>query len=142
MAHYPFHLQITGTGRGLGRGYALKFAELGCKVACVDVDDKINQETVNLVNKKYPGSATLYHCNVAFPQEIRALRKAVEEDLGPVYIVLHNAAVITSRKITDFDDVYINGVIAINLTSHFYVSKSRLQFCIQFLLYVNNAFRY
>jgi NAD(P)-dependent dehydrogenase (short-subunit alcohol dehydrogenase family) len=113
---------VTGSARGLGSGFAEKFAKLGCKVACVDLDEELNKETVTAINEKYPESAKAYTCNVALSQEIADLKTAIAKDFGDVNIIVHNAALIAGAKMTEFEDIYVHGVITVNLTSHFLVS--------------------
>ncbi|KAL6961657.1 hypothetical protein U1Q18_050875 [Sarracenia purpurea var. burkii] len=115
---------ITGSGRGLGRGFAMKFAQLGCRVACADINDAINQQTVLEINEKYgPGKAIGYSCNIGMPKEIAELRNRILQDLGPVDVLVHNAGLIASTpSITDFEDLYLHGIITVNLSSHFLVS--------------------
>lgn len=100
----------------------MKFAKLGCKVACVDVDEDINKETVQMINEKYPGKAKSYNCNIGMTNEIRALKKDINKDFGPVDILVHNAGIIAGAPITQLEDVYVHGIITINLSSHFFVS--------------------
>lgn len=99
-----------------------KFADLGCKVACVDIDEEINRETVEIVNGKHANCAKAYTCDVSFSENVKNLRKAIEEDFGPVNMVIHNAGLIAGGPLIDFDDLYLLGIINVNLTSHFYVS--------------------
>lgn len=96
--------------------------ELGCKVACVDIDEKLNQETVKELNERYPACVKAYTCNVAISSQIRTVKQAVNKDFGHVDILIHNAAIVASTSITDFEDIYVHGVISVNLISHFYVS--------------------
>lgn len=115
--------QITGSGRGIGQGLAREFAKLGCKVACVDVDEDLNQETVNDLNQNYPNSAKGYKCNIMNSEEVKTLKKAVINDFREVNILINNAGLITGASFTNFDDKFLNGVIGVNLTSHFIVSS-------------------
>ncbi len=106
----------------MGQGFAEKFADLGCKVACVDIDEAINTETVNLINEKYPGRAKSYTCNVIFADEIKAVKEAVKKDFGDVDILVHNAGLVAGAPITEVEDIYLHAMIGVNLTSHFLVS--------------------
>lgn len=114
--------QVTGSGRGLGQGFVEKFAELGCKVACVDIDEELNTKTVTALNKKYPNCAKSYKCNIALSEDIKKLKEAVNQDFGNVNILINNAALIFGTPITEFEDSVLNTVLSVNLTSHFLVS--------------------
>lgn len=55
LSSYP---QITGTGHGMGRELAIKFAALGANPVLVDINEKGNAETAlmvtDLTGKKAP----------------------------------------------------------------------------------------
>lgn len=40
---------MTGAGHGIGREIAIKYAELGATVVCLDINEKGNEETVKLI---------------------------------------------------------------------------------------------
>ncbi|XP_065210688.1 short-chain dehydrogenase/reductase family 16C member 6-like [Planococcus citri] len=120
---------ITGSARGLGQGFAWKFAQLGCKLACVDMNETANQQTVLAINKKYgAGTAVAYTCNVALSDEITLLRQRVYRDFGhQVHLLVLNAGLVASTpSITDFDDIYLHGVVTVNLSSNFFMIRAFL----------------
>ncbi|XP_022176951.1 short-chain dehydrogenase/reductase family 16C member 6-like isoform X2 [Myzus persicae] len=120
-------VMITGSGRGLGRELALMFAHLGAKVACVDVDQASNEETVRLIESKQPGAlAKAYTVNVAVSSETAALAVKVELDLGPVDVLINNAAVIVGHTFLGAQDHTISTIININLLGHFWMIRSFL----------------
>ena len=43
---------ITGAGHGIGKEMALQYSALGATVVCWDINEKLNQETVNLLKSK------------------------------------------------------------------------------------------
>lgn len=43
---------ITGTGHGIGKEMAQQYSALGATVVCWDINEKLNQETVNLLKSK------------------------------------------------------------------------------------------
>ncbi|XP_065206970.1 short-chain dehydrogenase/reductase family 16C member 6-like [Planococcus citri] len=113
---------ITGSGRGLGRNLALKFAELNCNVACVDLDETNNADTVRLIKKKYPSvKAIAYKCNVALVDDIKNLSKNVSNDLGEVDIIINNAGLVSGANIvrSKLDTKYLDVMLDVNLKSHF-----------------------
>lgn len=117
---------VTGSGRGLGQGFVEKFAELGCKVACVDIDEELNTKTVMAINKKYPNCAKSYKCNVATSEDIKKLREAVNRDFGYVNILINNAGLLFSAPIMEFEDQFLNAVLSVNLASHFLLIREFL----------------
>lgn len=124
FSRYSHYLQVTGGAQGLGRELCFKFAELGCSIACVDINDKASSETVETIKNTFPGvSAFSYHCDVRSKDDIHKLHEAVKKDLRQVDILVHNAGEVTSQYMTTFEDKYLDHMIDLNLKSHFWVSK-------------------
>lgn len=116
--------QITGTGRGLGRELAVQFAGLGAKVACVDVDPINNEETARIIERHSPGSKVkAYTVNVAASAETEALAVRVEQDLGPVDMLINNASVISAHSFLGTTNHAITAIVNINLLGQFWVSR-------------------
>lgn len=55
---FLYDLQITGTGHGIGKELALRYASLGATVVCWDLNQQGNEETINEI--KEMGSSTAY----------------------------------------------------------------------------------
>jgi NAD(P)-dependent dehydrogenase (short-subunit alcohol dehydrogenase family) len=104
----------------------LKFALLGAKVACVDADQNSNEETVKLITTKIQGSTVkAYTVNVAATAEVTALAVKVEQDLGPVDILINNATVMVAHTFLGEQDHTIASTLNINLLGSFWVSRRR-----------------
>lgn len=102
----------------------MKFANLGCKVACADVDEVNNLETVRLIKQKYPDAvASAYRCNVGLVDDIKFLSKTVATDMGEVEILVNNAGLVSGAKMPDIQKSYLDIVVDVNLKSHFLVSN-------------------
>jgi NAD(P)-dependent dehydrogenase (short-subunit alcohol dehydrogenase family) len=101
----------------------MKFADLGCRVACVDIDDELNKETIKLINDKHPDKAKCYKCNVAKMQDIKDLKEAVVRDFGEVNILINNAGIVNASPLLEITESDANLFVSINLTSHVLVSQ-------------------
>ncbi len=80
---------ITGAGSGIGQATALRFARGGASVVAVDIDPSTAQATARSCG---PG-AVAYACDVADSDAVAALASRVEDDLGPVDVLVNNAGV-------------------------------------------------
>lgn len=63
---------ITGTGNGIGRVLALKFAQLGAKVICVDIDQANNLKTCSEIRAD-GGESYAFQCDLSKKEEIYKL---------------------------------------------------------------------
>src|SRR5262249_12359074 len=81
---------VTGAGSGIGRGLALKFAELGLRVVVVGRTERSVQETVSLL----PGRGHLARrVDVSDPDQTDALAADLSSNVGPVRVLCNNAGV-------------------------------------------------
>ena len=80
---------ITGAGSGIGRATALRCADEGARVVCVD----INVESARQTADQCGGGAVAYECDVSDKGAVEALADLVEEEQGPVDVLVNNAGV-------------------------------------------------
>jgi NAD(P)-dependent dehydrogenase (short-subunit alcohol dehydrogenase family) len=78
---------VTGGGRGIGRGIALRLAKAGMAVAVSARSADQLDETISLAEGKMIAIAA----DVADPPSVRAMVKEVEARLGPVDLLINNA---------------------------------------------------
>src|SRR4051794_41629326 len=84
---------VTGGGRGIGKAIALGLAEDGADIAVnYRKDEDAALETVAEI-EKLGRRAAAYAAAVGDYEAVEAMVGAVEEDLGPVGILVNNAGV-------------------------------------------------
>ena len=81
---------ITGGGRGIGRATAFALAREGIKVAIGDLDLEVAQATAAEVGN----GAIALPLNVTDPDSFSSFVEAVEEQLGPLDILINNAGIM------------------------------------------------
>lgn len=72
---------ITGSGSGIGRATAIKFAEEGASVAVTDFNVEGGEETVQLIAEA-GGRAIFIGANVAEPEDVKALVEKTVDAYG------------------------------------------------------------
>jgi NAD(P)-dependent dehydrogenase (short-subunit alcohol dehydrogenase family) len=82
---------VTGGGTGLGRAIAVEFARLGAAVGIVSRDEEHRRRGAAAVEAA-GGRAAHAQADVRRPEEIAAAFDAVESALGPVRVLVNNAA--------------------------------------------------
>jgi 3-oxoacyl-[acyl-carrier protein] reductase len=82
---------VTGAARGLGRAFALGLAQAGMDIAITDRrEDELN-ETLQLLQSS--GRKTLaVAADVSDPNQVSGLVNSVEQRLGPINLLVNNAA--------------------------------------------------
>lgn len=85
---------VTGAaGGGLGRADAVALASAGAKVAVLDVASC--DETVELI-KNMGGTAKGYLCDISKTELAVETVKKIDQDLGPVTILVNNASILST----------------------------------------------
>lgn len=85
---------VTGGGRGLGRAFAQAFAAAGAKVAITARTESQLDETIALIQEA-GGTAIAFTADVTDRPTMEQVMTEVERQLGPVDILVNNAAVLT-----------------------------------------------
>lgn len=83
---------VTGAARGLGRAFALGLGQAGMSVAITDRREDELKETLQLLQGS-GGKSVAIAADVSDAQEVTALVKSVEQKLGPIDLLVNNAAV-------------------------------------------------
>jgi len=116
---------VTGGGRGIGRAIALAFAREGAHVA-VTARTPAEIEAVAAEARALGRKAVAIPCDVTDRAQVDAAGRAAAEALGPVQILVNNAGIAVSAKLTDTDDALWERHITVNLTGAFYMSRAVL----------------
>ncbi len=82
---------VTGGGTGLGKSIATEFARLGAAVAILSRNEEHRAAGVAAVEAA-GGTAWATHCDIRDDSSIGAAFDSVEEHLGPIDVLINNAA--------------------------------------------------
>ena len=102
---------ITGASRGLGAALAESFASAGAKVVLV----ARSADVIHALASRLAGVA--YAVDLSDQSQVDGLIKRIEEDGGPVDVLVNNAAMETNRLIDEMDEANIVSSISLNLTT-------------------------
>jgi NAD(P)-dependent dehydrogenase (short-subunit alcohol dehydrogenase family) len=84
---------VTGSSRGIGRAIAERLAEHGARVVISSRKAPACEEAANEINAKYgEGRAIAISANIASKEELQRLADETVRQLGPVDILVCNAA--------------------------------------------------
>jgi NAD(P)-dependent dehydrogenase (short-subunit alcohol dehydrogenase family) len=127
--HYPSLKNkvvfISGGATGIGAALVEAFCCQGARVAFIDV---LTEEANQLVCRigELAGATTphFFHCDVTRTQDLQNVLKIVGEQLGPVGVLLNNAASDTRHDFRTIDEDYWNSRINVNLRHAFFAVQA------------------
>ena len=110
---------ITGSGQGIGKVAALKFASEGAIVYVAEANEKTGEETAREIRKK-GGRGIFVRTDVSRLADVRRLARTVEKEQGRLHVIYNNASIYlpsADGKITEIAEKTWDRVLAVNLKS-------------------------
>src|SRR2546425_661048 len=114
---------VSGAGRGIGRSIALALAQAGADVA-VAARTASDLETLVAQIQAMGRQALATLCDVTDAEQVQRMAKTLTDSLGGVDILVNNAGNAASHKFLNHPDELWQRMLAINLTSVYFVSKA------------------
>lgn len=107
---------VTGGSRGIGLSIARELAEAGARLALVARDgERAAQAAAELPGEGHGGFA----CDVADSEAVKATLGRIEEELGPVGILVNNAGITRDNILMRLQDEDWDQVLDVNLKGAF-----------------------
>lgn len=118
---------VTGAGRGLGKGIALKLAEDKAIVVVADMDE---QSAISVVDeiKATGGEALAVEVNIADPESVKNMFTKTIETYGSYYAIVNNAGINRDGMLHKMSYENWNLVISVNLTGTFYCTQEATKY--------------
>ncbi len=116
---------VTGGSKGIGRGIAKAFLKEG---ATVIICGRNARDLIRAHGelRKY-GSISYIKADISRMNQVKLLKRNIEENLGKLDILVNNASILGVRKpIMDYDEDVWEKTIEINLNAQFFVTKALL----------------
>lgn len=116
---------VTGAGRGIGRALAHAFAGAGAKVALLGKTKK-NLVEVQKELKDSGAPTVVLAADVSDEGAVSRAVAALEQQLGPVDVLVNNAGIFASAPVEKMDSVVFDRVLSVNLRGPFLMSRAVL----------------
>ncbi|WP_062105874.1 SDR family NAD(P)-dependent oxidoreductase [Bacillus niameyensis] len=113
---------ITGSGSGIGRATALRFASEGAHVIVNDINQEHGEETVQLI-KENGGSASFILADVTNPQDVQALTDNVIGEFKKIDILFNNAGISNVGRLDEVEPDVWDKVMSVNVKGVYLLSK-------------------
>jgi NAD(P)-dependent dehydrogenase (short-subunit alcohol dehydrogenase family) len=115
---------ITGASARIGAGIARRFSEAGAAVAIHYRSGKDDADALVAEISERGGTAIALHAELTDSAACDHLFADVSSQLGPIDVLVNNAARQTHADITEMDDEEWRGMLAANLDSAFFLTRA------------------
>jgi NAD(P)-dependent dehydrogenase (short-subunit alcohol dehydrogenase family) len=116
---------VTGGGSGIGAGIATLLAEAGAKVAILDMSADAAKTIAEQINAG-GGTAIGVEANITDESAVEQALASVREQLGPVSVLVNNAATWTIKKFADTTAEETQRVVDVTLIGTVNVMRAAL----------------
>jgi meso-butanediol dehydrogenase/(S,S)-butanediol dehydrogenase/diacetyl reductase len=108
---------VTGAGSGIGRASAIRFAEEGALVTCVDVNGGAAEETASAIGERAVGVGA----DVSDAAAVASYTDDTVERWGQLDVVFNNAGIAGARPLLDVTEDDWDRMLNVNLRAVFFV---------------------
>ena len=115
---------VTGGSRGIGKAICLAFANEGARVAVNYVSGKDHADSVvSEIEKKFSSKSMAIKADMAKESEVISMIIQVENELGPIDVLVNNAAYCPGGPISSYSVEEWDKTFGINVTGMFVASR-------------------
>ncbi len=117
---------ITGAGRGLGKAFALRYAEEGARLLLPDIGLERSEQTAAEIRAR-GGEAVAMRADISIVEDTQAIAAEVKRIYGGVDILLNNAAIYYGLQMKNWDGFIKedwDSIFAVNVTGTYMVCKA------------------
>jgi dihydroanticapsin dehydrogenase len=107
---------VTGAGSGIGKASAIRFAEEGARVTCVDIDGDSNAATVAEIGD----AAFAAQADIADAEQVKAYTDDTVRRWGKLDVVFNNAGVNIPGVFHEVPDEVIDRTLGVNVKGTMY----------------------
>ncbi|ANY77247.1 3-oxoacyl-ACP reductase [Microvirga ossetica] len=116
---------VTGGGSGIGEAIVRRFADQGCKVAFIDIATEPSVKLAGELSERGL-SVRFEHADLTDISALQSAVARVRESLGPVEILINNAAHDERHPTPDVTSEYWDDRFAVNLKHQFFAAQAVL----------------
>ena len=110
---------VTGAQQGIGRAVALRFAQEGADVALNYLDDRPAAEAIAAQIEAFGQRCAMIRADVSKSADIRQMVATVENDLGPIDVLVNNAGIFPRAPFLELAEDEWDAVLTTNLKGSF-----------------------
>jgi NAD(P)-dependent dehydrogenase (short-subunit alcohol dehydrogenase family) len=115
---------ITGGGTGIGESVVEEFCGQGSKVAFLDIADAPSKALVKKIAAAGAEAPMFIRCDLRDIAKLQAAIRKVVKALGPITVLVNNAARDDRHKVEEVTEEYWDERFAVNLKHQFFAAQA------------------
>jgi NAD(P)-dependent dehydrogenase (short-subunit alcohol dehydrogenase family) len=121
---------ITGSGSGIGKSTALRFAKEGAVVVVNDLNEENGKQTVQEINNQ-GGEAIFVQADVTDPEMVQQMVAAVIQTYGRIDVLFNNAGISNVGALHEVEPDAWDKIMSVNVKGVYLPSKYTLPFMME-----------
>lgn len=114
---------VSGASRGIGQATALVFSGAGAKVVVNYRADQPGARETCVEIENRGGQAIPWQADLSNPAELETMVTGIETSVGPIYVLVNNAAAFNNDPFLDLELEEFDRLWATNVRGLFYLSQ-------------------
>ena len=114
---------VSGGGSSIGAAIVERFAQQGARVAFVDIAETESRELERRLADS-PTPPRFYKCDLTNVAAVRDLFPRIRSQLGPIDVLINNAANDDRHNVEEVSPAYWDERIAVNLRHYFFCAQA------------------
>jgi NAD(P)-dependent dehydrogenase (short-subunit alcohol dehydrogenase family) len=115
---------ITGGATGIGAALVEHFASHGSRIAFLDIDETSAAKLIEETNRREGHPPIFLRCDLTDIAALRVAVKEVESQLGPIRVLVNNAANDDRHEFAEVTPEYWDQRMDVNLRHHFFAAQA------------------
>lgn len=115
---------VSGGATGLGKEFVEQLAAQGARVAFIDIAREAGEAVVAAIAERGHAAPLFVPCDVRDVPAVQAAIRRAGEELGPVTVLVNNAANDTRQKVAEVNVAQWDDAMAVNLRHHFFAAQA------------------
>ncbi|MEO1791055.1 MAG: glucose 1-dehydrogenase [Cyanobacteria bacterium J06629_19] len=116
---------VTGAGSGIGKATAIRFAEEGAKVLCVDINLQTVASTVEEIHRA-GGTADSFAADISVAEQTQRFIDSCVEHYGSIDVLVNNAGVNLPGVFHEASHETIDRTLNVNVKGTMYASQAAI----------------
>ncbi|KFF48891.1 sorbitol dehydrogenase [Gammaproteobacteria bacterium MFB021] len=115
---------VTGGARGIGLAIVSRYLEEGARVAIADIDLAAAEQAAESLSARHGDAVMAVRLDICSSESRTAMIEAVQARLGPIDILVNNAAVFDMAPVLEVSEASYDKQFAVNVKGTFFTLQA------------------